>query len=135
MPSTIDFSGLERLKKRVEKLGQVDYSPVVAEWAQTLLDDNERGLMAGEDAEGRPMPATQREQSTGRSQRQGSGKPLVPKGPTSRAIRNARRRASSSRRPGTRPDSGGRTSRPPPTASSSSACTPSRKTPPTRGGT
>lgn len=87
--SRLDFSGVVNVQarlRRVAALSRADIEPLLQEGGRILIEDNARGLLAGEDAHGAPMPATQRELGIGSSRREGSGPPLAPKRRQSRAI-------------------------------------------------
>jgi hypothetical protein len=109
--SSIDFSGLERLKAKLDRIGGADFEPLMETWAQdVLLKNHEARIAAGLDVDEKPMPPTWREQHAesqwvtigkgpGRrrfkmegSQDAGGGPPLAPKDSGSRVLRNARAR-------------------------------------------
>lgn len=95
--STIDLTPIKRVSKaldRIARAGSADAMPIIEplmiRWETILKEDNERGLLAGLDADDQPMPKTQRELSPSLSRRKGAGPPLVPRGRQSRAIALAR---------------------------------------------
>jgi hypothetical protein len=85
--ATVNTSGLVRIRARLGRVANADYTPLMQEWRRILEEDNERGLIAGEDAFGRPMQTTQREMGAAKSRRLGTGKPLAPNRSQSRAIK------------------------------------------------
>ena len=55
MPTTFDFSGLDRLTARLRKIADPDAQPLMIAWTRIIDEDNRRGIMAGTDGEGKPM--------------------------------------------------------------------------------
>lgn len=57
----VDLTGLDRLWKKVNKLGRLDATPLMATWMDIISDDNRKGVLAGLDKDGNPMaPVTYR---------------------------------------------------------------------------
>lgn len=80
MTSFVDLSGLDRLTARVSKLGALDATPLMATFMRIIERDNRRGLLAGQDKDGRPLaPVTYR--------------PVRPKATDARQRNNARGRS------------------------------------------
>lgn len=50
-----NFSALDDLIRKVESLTRPDPRPVLTEWEQIIVEDNEDGVLAGTDCDGRPM--------------------------------------------------------------------------------
>ena len=76
---------ISRLGARLDRLVKADYAPLMQEGARILVEENAAGLERGEDWQGQPMPATQRERSVKLSQTKGDGPPLIPRYDQSRA--------------------------------------------------
>jgi hypothetical protein len=53
--STIDTSGLDRLRARLAKVANPNPVPVLETISDIMDDDNRRGILAGEDGNGNPM--------------------------------------------------------------------------------
>lgn len=87
--TTLDLSGVARLKARVERLAGADFGPLMQDWEKIIAAGHAEGLVAGTDRHGKAMPTTVRESDPKLSARLGSGRPLVPKDLRSRAIRAA----------------------------------------------
>jgi hypothetical protein len=116
MPSTIDFSGLDRLMARFRKIANPDATPLMISWMREIDADNRRGVMAGLDKDGNPMvPVTYRPApygKLGKVRRRGrgaynpgtrgnlssrqyrllDGPPLAPRGTNSRVVTNLKTR-------------------------------------------
>jgi hypothetical protein len=61
MATTLDLSGLDRLRARFQRIANPDATPLMVAWEQIIHDDNRRGVMAGVDFQGNPMiPVTYR---------------------------------------------------------------------------
>jgi hypothetical protein len=61
MPSTLDLTGLDRLRARFANLVNPDATPLMVTWMRIIDDDNRKGIMAGLDKDGIPMrPVTYR---------------------------------------------------------------------------
>lgn len=57
MSVIVDLSGLDRLIRRVGKLKRLDAVPLMASWMKIIEEDNRKGVLAGLDKDGNPMPA------------------------------------------------------------------------------
>jgi hypothetical protein len=55
MPSTVDFTGLERLQARLRRIANPDATPLMASWMRIIDEDSRRGIMAGTDKDGAPL--------------------------------------------------------------------------------
>ena len=55
--STVDVSGLERLKKRFSKIANANATPLMVTWCKIIDEDNRKGVLAGLDKDGNPMRA------------------------------------------------------------------------------
>jgi hypothetical protein len=88
----INLAALTGVKDALDRIarGDIDMRPLLEQGEQIILEGNRDGLIAGTDGDGQAMPRTQREQSVALSRRLGSGRPLVPNGAASRAIRLAK---------------------------------------------
>lgn len=61
MPTTIDTTGLDRLRARFARIVNPDPRPVLETWQDIMDEDNRRGVLAGLDGQGNPlMPVTYR---------------------------------------------------------------------------
>jgi hypothetical protein len=69
--------------------GELDFLPLVNQWADILQKNHRARILAGLDRSESPMPPTQRERNPALAARLGSGPPLAPKYESSRVIRNA----------------------------------------------
>lgn len=56
MSSTIDLSGLDRLVERFRKIANPDPKPLMLSLSKIVEDDNRKGVLAGIDCRGNPMP-------------------------------------------------------------------------------
>lgn len=72
------IANMQRLADDLPELGEIV--------AADMLEGNEQGLLAGLDRDGEPMPPTKREMTPSIAARLGNGKPLNPKGGSSRSI-------------------------------------------------
>lgn len=75
----LDFSGLDRLKTRLDRIVNPDATPLMASWMRIIDEDNRKGVMAGLDKDGNPMaPVTYRPRpaalKTTKAQRNNPGK-------------------------------------------------------------
>lgn len=89
MASNLDLSGIVNVQTRLGRLANLTREtvrPLLEEGGRILIEDNERGLLAGLDANDQPMPPTKRQMDGGKSKRLGAGPPLVPNRKASRAI-------------------------------------------------
>lgn len=81
-----NLEGLTKVRKRLERIQQLDFSPLMAEGARILKSDNTRRALAGLDCNDQPMPVTMREINAAMSRRKGTGPPLAPNRRASRVI-------------------------------------------------
>ena len=110
MSLIIDLSGLDRIRKRFERIANPDATPLMLSWMIIIEQDNRRGVLAGLDKNGAPMlpvtyrpvgkPIKLRNQSraynamgtegnlTSSQYRRLTGPPLAPRGQFSRVITN-----------------------------------------------
>lgn len=107
--ATVDLSGVANLRRRLDKIENIDATPLMVGFMRIVQDDNRSGVLAGTDKDGKPMtpvkyrprpPATR--SGTRRSSpavlpndnlssaeyRKLSGPPLAPRGVFSRVITN-----------------------------------------------
>lgn len=85
--SSFNWPGYSTLQARLGRLINLDATPLMIEWENTITEDNRRGVLAGIDGYGHPMaplaPSTIKH-------RKGTGPPLAPMGAASRVIANFR---------------------------------------------
>ncbi len=84
-----NLEGLTRVRKRLEAINRLDFTPLMAEGARILNEDNRRRALAGLDCNDQPMPVTMREINAATSRRKGTGPPLAPNRRASRVIQLA----------------------------------------------
>lgn len=51
------WSGLGRLQALLARVANPDANPLMERWEKIIFEDNRRGVLAGQDRYGRPMPA------------------------------------------------------------------------------
>jgi len=81
-----NLEGLTKVRKRLEAIQQLDFSPLMVDGERILREDNTRRALAGLDCNDNPMPVTMREINTAMSRRKGTGPPLAPNRRASREI-------------------------------------------------
>jgi hypothetical protein len=109
-----DFAALGWLRGRLQALAHPDPTPLLVQWRRVIEEDNKRGVLAGQDKDGRPLAAVtyrpkgtplrwgKRRQAshlaagsvpehnnlTSAQYRRLGGPPLAPRGVNSRVIQN-----------------------------------------------
>lgn len=56
MATTFTWDGFDLLNAQLERLIDPDATPLMVEWEHILVEDNRRGVLAGLDKDGDPMP-------------------------------------------------------------------------------
>ena len=62
-----DFAGIDRVKRRLQSLKDVDASPLMERWKDILVEGNRRGVLAGLDGKDQPMPPLQYRNGAGKN--------------------------------------------------------------------
>lgn len=56
MPASYSWSGFDALSRKLAKLKDPDASPLMEQWERIIVEDNRKGVLAGTDKDGQPMP-------------------------------------------------------------------------------